>query len=106
MNTPELTVVHWRYDNGHREPPPLLKHAGWQDPEFIVESVGWHCHLVTNDGQEFTKWMTLHFPDIETIYRFNSGNPYIEVHFINREDAIFFMLHFGNGKGWTDGHDH
>jgi hypothetical protein len=91
----EVSVHHWRYDDGwHDIPRLLLKDKTKPAREFNKDLVGWSCWVFCQNHREFLDWMSEHCYTAECVPRFNSGNPMITVRIKDKDEAAYFMLNF------------
>jgi len=96
-------IVHWRYEDGWREIPNILRsmHAG-KEREFQEDQKGWHCWVYPGDELRkdalenrdfFVEWMKENMKGYyEADHRFNSGDPMYTVFIKEEEDATLFKL--------------
>ena len=88
----QVKVYHWRYHDGWRDVPPILRAQYGKDREFEEDLVGWHC-WVYSDDDEFEKWMKANMKgEYDCTWRFNSGDPMMTVLIRDDEDATLFKL--------------
>lgn len=89
-------VNHWRYDNGMRELPEILKpknSAVTLTSYFSEEYKGWHCWFYTTEDLNIEEWMEENMSgEYECDFRFNSGNPMHTIFIKSDEDASLFKL--------------
>ncbi len=90
----KLKVYNWRYSDGWTVVPYLLrKNKGEEELEFQPGSVGWFCHVYTDQHREFEDWMKANMKeDYDASLRYNSGNPMHTVRITGAEDATIFKL--------------
>jgi len=88
-----MKVHHWRYEDGWRLVPPVLRKEGEPEKEFNEEIVGWHCWVYADDNKDFEKWMRKNMKGkYDCTFRFNSGDPMHTVWIREDEDATLFKL--------------
>jgi len=87
-------VQHWRYEDGWREIPTILrdKYDG-REKEFDEALVGWHCWVYPANDKDFARWMKKNMKGkYECDFRFNSGDPMFTVLIKDDQDATLFKL--------------
>lgn len=88
-----MKVFHWRYEDGWRDTPEILRRPGQPEREFEEELQGWHCWAYPSDNKEFEKWMKTNMKGrYDCTFRFNSGDPMYTVWIKSPEDATLFKL--------------
>jgi len=90
----KTTVHHWRYEDGWRDVPHILKDL-YQGETRIFEECGqgWFCWVYAANDAEFVDWMRENMRGkYECDYRFNSGDPMHTVLIREDEDATLFKL--------------
>jgi hypothetical protein len=89
-----MRVQHWRYDNGWKNIPEILrKYRNGAEQEFDEDLVGWHCWVYEESDENISKWMKENMKgEYECDFRFNSGNPMHTVLIKDNEDATAFKL--------------
>ena len=95
MTYKERTIVnHWRYENGWRDVPHILKDL-YEGKDRIFEDglQGWFCWVYAQNDEEFATWMKNNMKGkYECDYRFNSGDPMFTILIRDDEDATLFKL--------------
>ena len=88
-----VSVKHWRYEDGWRPIPHILRESYGKDKEFDKFIVGWHCWVYTNNDREFVEWMDNNMKHpYNCDHRFNSGDPMYTIFITHDEDATLFKL--------------
>jgi len=86
-------VHHWRYDEGWRDIPHILRKPGGPEREFDEEMKGWHCMVYVGTDHDFEGWMESNMTgEYDCTYRFNSGDPCYFVSIKDDIDATKFKL--------------
>jgi hypothetical protein len=88
-----MRVQHWRYDDGNKWIPEILRKNISDDAEFEEWLVGWHCWVYEHDGDNIAQWMKENMTgSYECDFRFNSGDPMHTIHIREAADATLFKL--------------
>lgn len=88
-----MKVQHWRFDDGWRYVPEILRTVPGKDREFEEWLVGWHCWGYEDEGDNIEQWMKDNMTgSYECDFRFNSGDPMHTIHIRSDEDATLFKL--------------
>ena len=88
-----MRVQHWRYEDGWRDIPRVLRKPGEPEREYNEEFKGWFCWVYADDNREFEKWMKKNMKGkYDCTFRFNSGDPMHTVWIREDEDATLFKL--------------
>ena len=86
-------VNHWRYEDGWKDIPVILRDSIGISQEFDECFRGWHCWVFTVNDLDFDKWMEENMiGEYHCDFRFNDGNPLYNVIITNDEDATLFKL--------------
>ena len=82
----KISVYHWKYLDGYN-------HTAFEPvTEAVVDVIGWHCWVYTDNNFEFEKWMKEFCPKSEYTLRFNSGDPVYILHITDQDEAAHFLL--------------
>lgn len=90
-----VKVKHWRYEDGWRNIPSVLRRSGGPDKEYDKNFKGWFCWVYTDDNShdDFVNWMKRNMKGkYDCTFRFNSGDPVHTVWIKEDEDATLFKL--------------
>jgi hypothetical protein len=81
-----VTVNHWRYEDGTTIPNPGSR--------FQLDPIprGWYCWAYTDNNKEFEEWMKRMCPTTACIPRFNSGDPMYTIYMTDDSEATIFKL--------------
>jgi hypothetical protein len=88
-----MKVCHWRYEDGWRDIPSVIREPGGPEKEYNEEFSGWYCWVYADNSEEFEKWMKENMTGYyDCTFRFNNGDPMHTVWIKKDEDATLFKL--------------
>jgi len=84
-------IRHWQYDDGLPQYMAVIDQ--WTD----AREPCWQCHWQPSVGEDPVKWWLDDncLGPYDTTFRFNSGDPYVQIRIYREEDAIAFKLRWG-----------
>lgn len=89
----KVSVRHWRYEDGWRDIPTILRKPGGPERKFDANLIGWFCWVYTDAPGEFENWIEDNLQGNHDIaYRFNSGDPMFTLSICDDHDASLFKL--------------
>ena len=84
-----VTVRHWRFEDGK------FRTENYGNRRTIpMDPIprGWYCWVYADDQDNFIEWMGKHCPGSDCTFRFNSGDPMIQVYIAEDAEATLFTL--------------